>query len=104
VYHVIRRASDPGPGPPADDSAAVFLHELVFRCGYRRTNGFVGRAWGREPLCSATRLPRWPPDATPNRVICIRLHVRICGLQNLTEVQGVISAGLDRAVIAHGVT
>lgn len=24
------------------------------------------------PDCSATWLPRWPPDASPNRVICAR--------------------------------
>ena len=25
--------------------------------------------------CSADRLPRWPPDAMPNRVICVRLAI-----------------------------
>jgi hypothetical protein len=28
----------------------------------------------KEPLWSATWLPRWPPDAELNRMICVRIH------------------------------
>lgn len=52
------------------------------------------------PICSAAWLLRWPPDATPNCVICVRPHHSPSGdslIYNMTETSPIGASAPHRS-------